>query len=221
MIDFLYTLSTGEQITLKVDKIIDEWGYWEYTDNRGNLNQIPVISKNNSKRSKHYYRSRIKRNDNHYNPLYQKWRDVTRRCLSPKTASYKHYGAKGVKVCEEWLSFDNFVNWSLKNGYHPSLVISRNGDEGDYTPDNCSFKTFSENHEELLKRQRKPVCKICPVSHKILKVYNSSYHTIIDGFNCKHVSDVANARRFTHKGYKWAFVEDLSKEQKSSLNNIQ
>jgi len=220
MIDFLYTLSTGEQITLKVDKIIDEWGYWEYTNNRGNLNQIPVISKNNSKRSKHYYRSRRKRDNNHYNPLYQKWQHMKNRCINPKHISYKDYGAKGVKVCEEWLSFDNFVNWSLKNGYHPSLVISRNGDEGDYTPDNCSFKTFSENHEELLKRQRKPVCKICPVSHKILKVYNSSYHTIIDGFNCKHVSDVANARRFTHKGYKWTFLEDLSEKQKLSLNNI-
>lgn len=219
MIDFEYTLNTGEQITLKVDKIIDGWGYWEYTTIRGNFKQIPVISKNN-RDSKNYYRW-LKGKSLYHNPLYNKWRNVTRRCLSPKHISYKDYGAKGVKVCEEWLIFDNFVNWALKNGYHPSLVISRNGDEGDYTPDNCSFKTFSENHEELVKRQRKPVCKICTVSHKILKIYNSSSDTKIDGFNDSHVRNVASARGgfLTHKGYKWAFVEDLSEKQKLSLNN--
>ena len=217
MIDFLYTLSTGEQITLKVDKIIDGWGYWEHTTNRGNLKQIPVIRKNNSKNSKHYYRSKY---DSEIHLLYKCWHGMKRRCQNPKFSKYKNYGARGVKVCEEWLSFDNFVNWALNNGYHPSLVISRNGDKGDYTPDNCCFKTFSENLEELLKRRRRPVCKICPISHKILKVYKSVCDTTIDGFEYKHVSGVANARGFTHKGYKWTFLEDLSKEQKSSLNNI-
>jgi hypothetical protein len=221
MIDFLYTLSTGEQITLKVDKIIDGWGYWDYTNNLGNFKQIPVISRNNSKNSKYYYRSKRKRNDNNLNPLYQKWRDMTGRCLSPKNMGYKNYGAKGVKVCEEWLNFDNFVNWSLKNGYHPSLVISRNGDQGDYTPDNCCFKTCSENDEERVKRHRKPVCKICTVSHKILKIYNSAYETEIDGFYYSSVHKVAKGKYTTHKGYKWAYLKDLSKEQKSSLNNIQ
>jgi len=221
MIDFLYTLSTGEQITLKVDKIIDGWGYWEYTDNLGNFKQIPVIRKNNSKNSKYYYRSRIKRNDDNQNPLYHKWRNVTSRCLSPKTHNYKNYGEKGVKVCKEWLIFDNFVNWALKNGYHPSLVISRNGDQGDYAPDNCSLKTRSENHEELVRRLRKPVCKICTVSHKILKIYNSAYETKVDGFDHSIVHKVARGKFPTHKGYKWVYVEDLSKEQKSSLNNIQ
>lgn len=221
MIDFLYTLSTGEQITLKVDKIIDGWGYWEYT-NRGNLKQIPVISKNYRKNLKNYYRSSLQEKSKRHNPLFQKWHNMTGRCRDPKHISYKNYGAKGVKVCEEWLSFDNFVNWALKSGYHPSLVISRNGDQGDYTPDNCSLKTFSENHEELVKRQRKPVCKISPDSHKILNVYKTTLEVKRDGFNQGHVSSVAIGRDgfLTHKGYKWVYVEDLSKEQKSSLNNI-
>ncbi len=221
MIDFLYTLNTVEQKTLKDDKIINGWGYWEHTTNRGNFKQIPVISRNNSKNSKYYYKSKIKTNrDNH--PLYSKWQDMIKRCLYPKIHNYKNYGGKGIKVCEEWLNYDNFVNWALKNGYHPSLVISRNGDEGDYTPDNCSFKTFSENQEEVVKRRRKPVCKICPDSHEILKIYNSAYETEIDGFYNSVVHKVAKGRdgRVTHKGYKWVYVEDLSKEQKSSLNNI-
>lgn len=221
MIDFLYTLSTGEQITLKVDKIINGWGYWEYTNRNGNLKRIPVISKNNSKKSKHYYTTAIQEKTHTHQPIYKKWHSMTVRCRDPKNISYKHYGARGVKVCEEWLSFDNFVNWALKNGYHPTLVISRNGDKGDYTPDNCCFKTASENNEEQVKRIRKPVCKICAVSHKILKIYNSSCDTKIDGFNDGHVRNVALGRNYhhTHKGYKWVYVEDLSEEQKLSLNN--
>lgn len=222
MIDFLYTLSTGEQITLKVDKIIDGWGYWEYTNLNGNLKRIPVISKNNSKKSKHYYRTAIHEKTHTHQPIYKKWHSMIDRCRHPKHMSYKYYGAKGVKVCEEWLSFDNFVNWALKSGFHPSLVISRNGDQGNYTPDNCCFKTASENNEERVKRQRKPVCKICPVSHKILNVYNTVLEVKRDGFYHGHVSNVATRTdgHFTHKGYKWVFVEDLSEEQKSSLNNI-
>jgi len=218
MIDFLYTLSTGEQIILKVDKIIDGWGYWEHTTNCGNLKQIPVIRKNNIKNSKHYYRSKY---DSETHFLYKCWQNMKRRCQNPKFAKYKYYGARGVKVCEEWLIFDNFVNWSLKNGYHPSLVISRNGDQGDYTPDNCCFKTFPENQEEQIERRRKPVCKIRPDSHKILKIYNSAYETEIDGFYNSSVHKAAKGKILIHKGFKWAYLKDLSEEQKSSLNNIQ
>lgn len=40
------------------------------------------------------------------------------RCCNENAQDYQFYGAKGVKVCREWLAdSDNFVMWALKSGY--------------------------------------------------------------------------------------------------------
>ena len=40
--------------------------------------------------------------------LYNTWAQMLARCNNPKSTSYKHYGAKGIKVCERWNDFRNF-----------------------------------------------------------------------------------------------------------------
>lgn len=36
------------------------------------------------------------------------------RCYNPNAQDYHYYGAKGVRICDEWLkNTDNFVAWSL------------------------------------------------------------------------------------------------------------
>lgn len=41
-------------------------------------------------------------------PAYNSWRGMKERCKNPKHIRYKWYGAKGVQVCDDWESFDNF-----------------------------------------------------------------------------------------------------------------
>lgn len=68
--------------------------------------------------------------------LYQIWVAMRHRCNDDNN---RHYGAKGIKVCEEWNDFINFKSWSLSQGYTDSLTIDRiNGDKG-YSPDNCRW----------------------------------------------------------------------------------
>lgn len=61
------------------------------------------------------------------------------RCYNPKLKDYKNYGGRGIKVCEEWHKFENFYEWSMKNGYRDGLEIDRIDVNGDYTPNNCRF----------------------------------------------------------------------------------
>lgn len=85
--------------------------------------------------------------------LYRIWQGMKDRCLNPRSAGFKWYGAKGVNICASWRSFVKFRSWSLSNGYADDLVISREQDQGDYTPANCVWVTRSQNCQEAALRR--------------------------------------------------------------------
>ena len=79
------------------------------------------------------------------NKLYTIWSGMRDRCNNSLSASYQWYGAKGVKVCEEWdNSFEPFHDWALTNGYKEGLSIDRINPFGNYEPHNCRWITLSE-----------------------------------------------------------------------------
>lgn len=77
--------------------------------------------------------------------MYGIWESMRARCFSPNVSSYKWYGARGIKVCDEWnSSYDTFKKWCLENGYANDLTIDRIDNDGDYEPGNCRWTTLSE-----------------------------------------------------------------------------
>lgn len=77
--------------------------------------------------------------------LYMLWSGMRARCRDPKHISYKHYGAKGVKVCDEWSDFVVFRDWARESGYAEGLDIDREDANGHYEPNNCRWITRAEN----------------------------------------------------------------------------
>lgn len=74
--------------------------------------------------------------------IYSIWRNMKQRCNNPNATKYEIYGGKGIKVCNEWLDFNNFYKWATENGYEDSLSIDRIDGNKDYTPDNCRWTTY-------------------------------------------------------------------------------
>lgn len=69
---------------------------------------------------------------------------MRQRCENPNCTAYRKYGAKGISVCKEWQSFENFYSWALTNGYKDTLTLDRIDGAGNYEPDNCRWATQKE-----------------------------------------------------------------------------
>lgn len=78
--------------------------------------------------------------------LQKVWAAMRLRCFEPTYKAFKHYGARGITVCDEWRGNSTaFVNWAFANGYRPGLEIDRRDNDGNYSPENCRFVTRKQN----------------------------------------------------------------------------
>ena len=64
--------------------------------------------------------------------LYMIWKGMRQRCFNSKCKDYKNYGGRGITICNEWLEFIPFRDWSLNNEYTEGLQINRINNNGYY-----------------------------------------------------------------------------------------
>ena len=70
---------------------------------------------------------------------YQSWNMMMDRCNNTKNPSYKHYGERGIRVCERWHEYENFLK---DMGERPAaLSLERIDNSISYQPDNCCWAT--------------------------------------------------------------------------------
>ncbi len=90
------------------------------------------------------------------NPLYHVWHTMMARCNNPKHASYRYYGARGIKVCERWRS--SFKTFIEDVGERPvGLELDRIDQDGDYCPENTRWLNSRMNK---LTRLQRSVCYV-------------------------------------------------------------
>lgn len=95
--------------------------------------------------------------------FYNVWRKMKCRCSNPNHMAYKHYGGRGIQVCERWLQsfecfkedmFETYLAHIDRFGKR-NTTLERVDVNGDYAPDNCKWATWDEQAKNKRKKVRR------------------------------------------------------------------
>ena len=91
--------------------------------------------------------------------LHNVWKSMRQRCTNPNSRNFKNYGGRGIRVCDEWDSFDSFYDHVSQLPYfgEKGRSIDRINNDGNYEPGNVRWATTVE--QEHNKRRKVTKCK--------------------------------------------------------------
>ena len=148
---FLFRCDCGKEKILPKGQVVN-----------GNIKSCGCLLKENARKGKNQYKHGLVNTR-----LYHIYHSMKARCYRKNSSDYNRWGARGIKICDEWLKdFINFYKWAMENGYQEGLSIDRIDNSKGYSPENCRWATAKEQANNT-RRNR-------------ILVFNGEKHTLAE-----------------------------------------
>ena len=129
-------------------------------------------------------------------PTFTAWCTMRQRCSNPATPCFPLYGGRGIKVCDRWQYFENFL---ADMGLRPSgMSIERINNDGNYEPGNCRWASARDQANNRRSNKR--------LTHK------GRTQTIAEWAREVGISNLALAQRLRHG---WTVAEAIERPLRS------
>lgn len=107
---------------------------------RGTTKSCGCIQKEHAAKTSHKNKTHGHSVNKKTSSIYNIWTNMKSRCTNQNNPSYHNYGGRGIKICNEWLKFENFFK---DMGEPPTNKhqIDRINNDDNYYPENCQWTT--------------------------------------------------------------------------------
>lgn len=121
------------------------------------------------------------------------WVDMRRRCYSKTRPAFKNYGGRGITICQQWNSFEQFLD---DMGTCPAgMELERIDVNGNYEPDNCRWATIQEQANNKRNNRIIPfggqLMTVAEYAREIGIKYHTAYARFVIRGNAPHRSDLS------------------------------
>ena len=142
--------------------------------------------------------------------FYHIWQNMKNRCINTKHNAYKHYGERGITVCNRWLKFENFYGdmyesyqLHVKEFGEIQTSIDRIDSDGNYESSNCRWATQKEQNSNRRNNR-----KFKAISYEGIEYISNNQtqfakeHKLQQG----NISLCLNKQRISTKGWVFEYI---------------
>ena len=120
--------------------------------------------------------------------IYMVWNRMLTRCYNTKVDRYPRYGGRGIRVCDEWLDFENFYA-DMGDIPGDGYSIGRIDNDGNYSKENCRWETASQQQNNTSRSHMVEVNGEIMTVKQASDLTGVSYSTLIQRARAGSVGD--------------------------------